>query len=97
MQEFQTCPCMSGLQPLAPAQGKETLSLDLQELRGAPAWKPSAQHAGKRASSGEDEAAQLRASASPDGENPCVPPERRAALLRGPIWQSTGSLAALPK
>ena len=42
-----------GLPPTAPAQGKQPLSQDLLEARGAPAWNPSSQNAGKVTSSGE--------------------------------------------
>ena len=61
MQLVGSCPCVPGLPPTAPAQGKQPLSQDLQEAQSAPAWKPSEQQAGRRASSREEEAAQPRA------------------------------------
>ena len=89
--------CVTGFPPTARAQGKQTLSQDLQEAQSSPTWKPSEQLAGRRASSREEEAAQPRLAQSllvwiqvrlQDGRAP--------ALLRGPIWQSCWREAALP-
>ena len=72
LQVFWGCCSVSGLLPKAPAQGKQTLSQNLMELRPPhpPAWKLSAENVGNRASSGENEAAQPRAVASPGGWSP---------------------------
>ena len=72
MQLVGACPCVPGLPPPAPAQGKQPLSQDLQEAQSAPAWKPSEQHAGKGASSGEAEVAQPRAAKACLGRAECA-------------------------
>ena len=88
---------MSGLPPTAPAQGKQPLSQDLQEAQSAATWKQSEQHAGKRASSGEEEAAQPReAKALLGWSRVRLQYGRAPTLLRGPIWQSSWREAALP-
>ena len=61
MQLVGACPCVPGLLPTAPAQGKQPLSKDLNKSLSAPTWKPSEPLAGRRASSREEEAAQPRA------------------------------------
>ena len=87
---------MSGLPPTAPAQGKQPLRQDLQEAQSAPAWRPSEQHAGKQASSGKGEAAQLRTAKALLGWSRVHLQYGRApALLRGPIWQSSWLEVAL--
>ena len=48
MQLVGACPCVPGLPPTAPAQGKQPLSQDLQEAQSAPTWKPSERLAGRR-------------------------------------------------
>ena len=97
MQLVGACPCVPGLPPTAPAQGKQPLSQDLQEAQSAPAWKPSEQQAGRRASSREEEAAQPRAAQALFGWSRVRLQDGRApALLRGPIWQSSWREATLP-
>ena len=97
MQLVGACPCVPGLPPTAPAQGKQPLSQDLQEAQSALTWKPSEQLAGRRASSREEEAAQPRLAQALLGWSRVRLQDGRApALLRGPIWQSCWREAALP-
>ena len=96
MQLVGACPCVPGLPPPAPAQGKQPLSQDLQEAQSAPAWKPSEQPAGRRASLREKEAAQPRAALALLGwARVRLQYGRAPALLRGRIWHSCWHEAAL--
>ena len=97
MQLFGSSPCVPGLPPTAPAQGKQPLSQDLQEAQSAPAWKASEQQAGRRASSREEEEAQPPAAQALLGWSRVRVQDGRApALLRGPMRQSCWLEAALP-
>ena len=97
MQLVGACPCVPGLLPTAPAQGKQALSQDLNESLSAPTWKPSEPLAGRRAPSREEEAAQPPlAQALLGWSRLCLQVGRAPALLRGPIWQSCWREAALP-
>ena len=89
--------CVPGFPPTAAAQGKQSLSQDLQEAKSAPAWKPSEQQAGSRASLREEVAAQPRAAQALLGWRRVRLQDGSAqALLRGPMRQSCWREAALP-
>ena len=97
MQLVGACPCVPGLPPTAPAQGKQPLSQDLQEAQSSPTWKPSEQLAGRRAPSREEEAAQPRFAQALLGWNRVRFQDGRApALLRGPICRVAGARLLCP-
>ena len=72
--------CVFELPPTAPALGHQPLRKNLQETLGAQAWKPPAQHVGKRGSLGEEEAAHWRLFASLSREGPCSLPQRKSSI-----------------
>ena len=91
------CPNVSGLPSTALAQGNQPLSQDFQEAPGAPAWKPSAQHAANPAFLVEHEAASLVCLQALLGKAQVRHQNGRPpAFLRVPIWQSPWHEAALP-